>query len=116
MRSSTRTDRAGTLGSSREGLALLERSAAGTELTAYHIEAAIAAAHASARSVAETDWGQIVSLYDRLMAIAPSPVVALNRAIADRRARRRRAGARGAARDCRSRSAGQLSLLSCRVR
>lgn len=65
-----------------DGLELLERSAAGTELTAYHIEAAIAAAHASARSVAETDWGQIVSLYDRLLTIAPSPVVALNRAIA----------------------------------
>ncbi len=65
-----------------EGLALLERSAAGTELTAYHVEAAIAAAHASAPSVAETDWGTIVALYDRLMTVAPSPVVALNRAIA----------------------------------
>ena len=65
-----------------EGLALLERSAAGPELTAYHVEAAIAAAHASARTVDETDWKSIVSLYDRLMAIAPSPVVALNRAIA----------------------------------
>jgi RNA polymerase sigma-70 factor (ECF subfamily) len=65
-----------------EGLALLERSAAGSELTAYHIEAAIAAAHASASSVDETDWESIVSLYDRLMSVAPSPVVALNRAIA----------------------------------
>lgn len=65
-----------------EGLDLLERSAAGTEVTAYHIEAAIVATHASARSVAETDWGQILQLYDRLMTIAPSPVVALNRAIA----------------------------------
>jgi RNA polymerase sigma factor (sigma-70 family) len=65
-----------------EGLALLERSAAGPELTAYHIEAAIAAAHASARSVEETDWPSIVSLYDRLTELAPSPVVALNRAIA----------------------------------
>jgi RNA polymerase sigma factor (sigma-70 family) len=65
-----------------EGLALLERSAAGPEVTAYHIEAAIAAAHASARSVEETDWPSIVSLYDRLMEVAPSPVVALNRAIA----------------------------------
>jgi RNA polymerase sigma-70 factor (ECF subfamily) len=65
-----------------EGLALLERSAAGPELTAYHLEAAIAAAHASARSFQETDWGSIVSLYDRLMAIDPSPVIALNRAIA----------------------------------
>jgi RNA polymerase sigma-70 factor (ECF subfamily) len=65
-----------------EGLALLEGSAAGDEVTAYHVEAAIAATHAGARSVDETDWGSIVSLYDRLMAIAPSPVVALNRAIA----------------------------------
>jgi RNA polymerase sigma factor (sigma-70 family) len=65
-----------------EGFALLERSAAGPELTAYHLEAAIAAAHASARSVAETDWESIVALYDRLTDVAPSPVVALNRAIA----------------------------------
>ena len=63
-------------------MALLERSAAGPELTAYHLEAAIAAAHASARSVAETDWESIVALYDRLTDVAPSPVVALNRAIA----------------------------------
>jgi len=66
----------------QEGLALLERSATGDELTAYHVEAAIAAVHAAAPSVAETDWEQVVSLYDRLLAIAPSPVVALNRAIA----------------------------------
>jgi len=65
-----------------QGLALFDRSAAGTELTGYHLEAAIAAAHASARSVEETDWAAIVSLYDRLMDVAPSPVVALNRAIA----------------------------------
>ncbi|HEY8151007.1 MAG TPA: DUF6596 domain-containing protein, partial [Vicinamibacteria bacterium] len=66
----------------QEGLALLERSATGDELTAYHVEAAIAAAHAAAPGLAETDWEQVVSLYDRLMTIAPSPVVALNRAIA----------------------------------
>jgi RNA polymerase sigma-70 factor (ECF subfamily) len=65
-----------------QGLAFLERSAAGREVSAYHIEAAIAAAHASVASVDETDWALIVSLYTRLMAIAPSPVVALNRAIA----------------------------------
>jgi RNA polymerase sigma-70 factor (ECF subfamily) len=51
-------------------------------MTPYHLEAAIAVVHASARSLEETDWGAIVSLYDRLMAVAPSPVVALNRAIA----------------------------------
>ena len=65
-----------------QGLAWLERSASGREMTGYHVEAAIAAAHASAPSVDETDWGAIVGLYDRLMTIAPSPVVALNRAIA----------------------------------
>jgi RNA polymerase sigma factor (sigma-70 family) len=65
-----------------EGLGLLERSASGEELSTYHIEAAIAAAHATAASVEETRWDAIVSLYDRLMAVAPSPVVALNRAIA----------------------------------
>ncbi len=65
-----------------EGLALFELSAAGDELTSYHVEAAIAVVHASAPSVEETDWAAIVSWYDRLMDIAPSPVVALNRAIA----------------------------------
>ncbi len=65
-----------------EGLAFLQRSAAGTEVSSYHVEAAIAAAHASAMSIDDTDWALIVSLYDRLMTIAPSPVVALNRAIA----------------------------------
>jgi RNA polymerase sigma factor (sigma-70 family) len=65
-----------------QGLALLDRSAAGTVVSAYHVEAAIAAAHATASCVEETDWDQIVALYDRLMDIEPSPVVALNRAIA----------------------------------
>src|SRR5690606_2084879 len=65
-----------------EGLALLERSAAGDQLSSYHVEAAIAAVHASASTLEETDWSAIVALYDRLMAIAPSPIVALNRAIA----------------------------------
>jgi RNA polymerase sigma-70 factor (ECF subfamily) len=65
-----------------EGLELLERSATGQELTPYHVEAAIAAVHASAPNVEETDWSAIVSLYDTLMRIAPTPVVALNRAIA----------------------------------
>lgn len=65
-----------------EGLRLLEISAAGPELTEYHVEAAIASVHASAYSVEETDWTKVVSLYDALMTIRPSPVVALNRAIA----------------------------------
>ena len=53
-----------------------------TELTPYHIEAAIAAVHATAPSLEQTDWNAIVGMYDRLMTVAPSPVVALNRAIA----------------------------------
>jgi RNA polymerase sigma-70 factor (ECF subfamily) len=61
---------------------LLDSAATGDDVSAYHVEAAIAAAHATARSVDETDWKAIVGLYDRLMAIAPSPVVELNRAIA----------------------------------
>jgi RNA polymerase sigma factor (sigma-70 family) len=65
-----------------EGLALLERSATGQEMTPYHLESAIAAVHAAARTLEETDWKAIVDLYDKLMAIAPSPVVALNRAVA----------------------------------
>jgi RNA polymerase sigma-70 factor (ECF subfamily) len=65
-----------------DGQALLNLAATGTEVTNYHLEAAIAATHADAASFDETDWQQIVSLYDMLMAIHPSPVVALNRAIA----------------------------------
>jgi RNA polymerase sigma-70 factor (ECF subfamily) len=65
-----------------EGQRLLDLSATGTELTEYHVEAAIASVHATAHRVEETDWSQIVPLYDMLMAIRSSPVVALNRAIA----------------------------------
>jgi predicted RNA polymerase sigma factor len=48
----------------------------------YALQAAIAACHMRARTAAETDWEQIVLLYDALMQTAPSPVVALNRAVA----------------------------------
>ena len=65
-----------------EGHRQLELSAIGTEATAYHIEAAIAGLHAAARSTDETDWDAIVSLYETLMSVRPSPVVALNRAVA----------------------------------
>jgi RNA polymerase sigma factor (sigma-70 family) len=65
-----------------EGLKLLELSATGSNLTAYHVEAAIASNHARAARMEETNWQDIVSLYDTLMTIRPSPVVALNRAIA----------------------------------
>ena len=65
-----------------DGLQLLELSAKGSDLTEYHIEAAIAAVHATAQSIQETNWDKIVSLYDALMNLRPSPIVALNRAIA----------------------------------
>jgi RNA polymerase sigma factor (sigma-70 family) len=65
-----------------QGLELFEQSVSGSELSTYHVEAAIAAQHASAQNLADTDWRAIVSLYDRLMLLAPSPVIALNRAIA----------------------------------
>jgi RNA polymerase sigma-70 factor (ECF subfamily) len=65
-----------------EGERLLDLSASGTELSEYHVEAAIAWAHTTAHRFEDTDWAMIVSLYDKLMAIRPSPVVALNRAIA----------------------------------
>jgi len=48
----------------------------------YQIQAAIAAVHAGAVTAADTDWGQILALYDQLLAIAATPVVALNRAVA----------------------------------
>jgi len=64
------------------GLRLLDQSARGGEVTEYHVEAAIAALHAKAARVKDTDWNRIVGLYDVLMTLRPSPVVALNRAIA----------------------------------
>jgi RNA polymerase sigma factor (sigma-70 family) len=65
-----------------EGLKLLDLSAEGSALTEYHVEAAIASVHATSRRMQDTDWEKIVSLYDTLMTINPSPIVALNRAIA----------------------------------
>jgi RNA polymerase sigma factor (sigma-70 family) len=60
----------------------LTRSAAGAELTEFHLQAAIAAKHAEARDLAATDWTAIVGLYDQLFRQRPTPVVALNRAVA----------------------------------
>ena len=48
----------------------------------YQIQAAINAVHSDAEMAADTDWWQILQLYDQLMSVAPSPVVALNRAVA----------------------------------
>ncbi|HEX6881263.1 MAG TPA: sigma-70 family RNA polymerase sigma factor [Terriglobales bacterium] len=60
----------------------LERSAEGEELTSYHVQAALASVHAQARDDASTDWPTILSLYDQLLELAPSPVIALNRVVA----------------------------------
>ncbi len=65
-----------------EGQRLMDLSAKGKVLSAYHVEAAIASVHAAARSSTETPWETVVTLYDTLMQIRPSPVVALNRALA----------------------------------
>ncbi len=65
-----------------EGLTLLDQSAQGEEVTVYHVEAGIAGLHAAAGSTEETRWGEIVRHYDVLMKLSPSPVVALNRAMA----------------------------------
>jgi len=65
-----------------EGLRHLDRSAQGAELTVYHLQAGIAADHAVAPTYAGTDWKDITDLYDQLYAMDPSPVIALNRAIA----------------------------------
>ena len=65
-----------------EGLALLDRSASGSELSEYHLEATIAGLHTSARRAEDTHWAEIVELYDLYLRLRPSPVVALNRAMA----------------------------------
>jgi len=59
-----------------------ERLAAGVAPGRYQILAAINAVHTSARDVRDTDWSQIVALYDQLIHLDPSPIVALNRAVA----------------------------------
>ena len=64
------------------GLFHLAQSAAGGEISAYHLQAGIAACHCTAKDYAATDWRQILSLYDRLLELEDSPVVALNRAVA----------------------------------
>ena len=65
-----------------EGLRHLEHAAEGDTVTVYHLEAGIAACHAVAPDEASADWTYVLRLYDDLLALKPSPVVALNRAIA----------------------------------
>lgn len=64
------------------GMSHLRHSAAGEALSEYHLQAGIAACHATAISYSATDWSKILILYDRLIEFDDSPVVALNRAVA----------------------------------
>jgi len=64
------------------GMFHLAHSAAGDELSEYHLQAGISGCHCAAKDYASTDWRQILDLYDRLTAFDDSPVVALNRAVA----------------------------------
>jgi RNA polymerase sigma-70 factor (ECF subfamily) len=66
----------------REGIELVHESLTHRPPTRFALMAAIAAVHAEAPSFSETDWGEIVSIYDLLVLTWPSPVVALNRAVA----------------------------------
>jgi RNA polymerase sigma-70 factor, ECF subfamily len=65
-----------------EGVALVERALRAGRVGSYTLQAAIAAVHAEAPTAADTDWPQIVGLYDVLLRVEPSPVVELNRAVA----------------------------------
>ncbi|WP_030444133.1 RNA polymerase sigma factor [Actinocatenispora sera] len=65
-----------------EGVAVLDRALVSRRTGPYQVQAAIAACHATAPEAASTDWPQIAALYGTLLRLAPSPVVALNRAVA----------------------------------
>src|SRR2546428_2298346 len=64
------------------GMSHLRESASGEAVSEYHLQAGIAACHATAKDYSLTNWGRILSLYDRLMEFDDSPVIALNRAVA----------------------------------
>lgn len=65
-----------------EGVALISEALPRGEVGPYQLQAAIAAVHDEARSMPDTDWPQILGLYDLLIRVAPNPVTALNRAVA----------------------------------
>lgn len=66
----------------KEGVELIQGTLSSARLGPYQLQAAIAAVHAEAATGADTDWPQVLKLYDVLDALAPSPVVTLNRAVA----------------------------------
>ncbi len=65
-----------------EGIAFVERALSSKRIGPYTLQAAIAAVHAEAPSAEQTDWAQIVALYDVLLGVEPSPIIQLNRAVA----------------------------------
>ena len=65
-----------------EGVSLVERALSSRRFGPYTLQAAIAAVHAEAKTAEETDWAQIVALYDVLVRADPSPIIELNRAAA----------------------------------
>jgi RNA polymerase sigma-70 factor (ECF subfamily) len=65
-----------------EGISLVERALSMKRIGPHTLQAAIAAVHAETPSAAETDWAQIVALYDLLARVEPSPIIELNRAVA----------------------------------
>lgn len=94
-RLATRTDAAGNIlrlkeqdrtqwdrGDIARGMLHLAQSAAGGEVTEYHLQAGIAACHCTAPDYDSTDWPRILGLYDHLVELDGSPVIALNRAVA----------------------------------
>jgi RNA polymerase sigma factor (sigma-70 family) len=95
----------------RRGLSHLNASASGRRVTRYHLEAGIAAAHALAPDYRQTDWPQILELYDSLYALDPTPVVALNRAVALAQASGPDAGLQAVAQIPRRRSLEKYHLL-----
>jgi RNA polymerase sigma-70 factor, ECF subfamily len=66
----------------REGITLVKQALASKRIGPYTLQAAIAAVHAEAPNATETDWPQIVALYDLLLRTEPSPIIELNRAVA----------------------------------
>jgi RNA polymerase sigma factor (sigma-70 family) len=74
------------------GFQYLEKSSVGNELSEFHLQAGIASLHCAAEGYEQTDWAKIVELYDELYKISPSPIVALNRAVAFGNARGPEAG------------------------
>ena len=65
-----------------EGQAIIRRCLRRNQPGPYQLQAAIKAVHSDAATIDQTDWSQILALYDHLLALAPTPVVALNRAVA----------------------------------